>query len=118
MPITGCMLIGGETVAGTAGSLQAVDPATGAVLAPHFGGATPLMLDRACELAALSFDAYRETPLEQRASFLECIAAGILDIGDELIERGMAETGLPRPRLEGARLRPSAQLRRSNPPVP
>jgi alpha-ketoglutaric semialdehyde dehydrogenase len=111
MPLTGCMLIGGEAVAGTAGSLQAVDPATGAVLSPPFGGATPLMLDRACELAALSFDAYRETPLEQRASFLECIAAGILDIGDELIERGMAETGLPRPRLEGERLRTVEQLR-------
>src|SRR5579859_3727707 len=100
MPVTGCMLIGGETVAGTAGSLQAVDPATGAVLAPRFGGATPQMLDRACECAALSFDAYRETPLEQRASFLECIAAGILDLGDELIRRGMAETGLPHARLE------------------
>jgi NADP-dependent aldehyde dehydrogenase len=95
------MLIGGEAVAGTAGSLQAVDPATGAVLAPQFGGATPQMLDRACELAARSFDAYREMPLEQRASFLESIAAGILDLGDELITRGMAETGLTRPRLVG-----------------
>jgi len=105
------MLIGGEAVAGTAGSWQAADPATGAVLAPPFGGATPQMLDRACELAALAFDAYRETTFERRASFLEGIAACIWDLGDELIARGMAETGLPRPRLEGERLRTVEQLR-------
>lgn len=105
------MLIGAEAVAGTAGYMQAVDPATGAILDPPFGGATPQMLDRACELAARSFDACREMSLEKRASFLEGIAAGILDLGDELITRGMAETGLPRPRLEGERLRTVDQLR-------
>ena len=58
----------------------------------------------------------RSTPiarpaLEARASFLERIAAGILELGDALIERAMAETGLPRGRIEGERGRTVGQLR-------
>lgn len=111
MAVTGCMLIGAERVAGTAGSFQAVDPARGDALAPLFGGATPQMLDRACALAAESFDAYRETGLAARAVFLETIAGNVLDLGDELLERGVAETGLPRARLESERQRTVDQLR-------
>jgi NADP-dependent aldehyde dehydrogenase len=105
------MLIGQERVVGTAGSFQAIDPARGASLAPAFGGATPQMLGRACALAAESFDAYRETGLAPRAAFLEAIAEHVLALGDELIERGIAETGLARARLEGERQRTVDQLR-------
>ena len=105
------MLIGQERVVGTAGSFQAMDPASGARLAPPFGGATPQMVYRACVLAEESFDTYRETALAARAAFLETIAGNILDLGDELIERGVAETGLARARLEGERQRTVDQLR-------
>ena len=111
MPVTGCMLIGQERVAGTAGSFQAMDPASGTGLAPPFGGATPQMLHRACVLAEESFDTYRETALATRGAFLETIAGNILDLGDALTERGVAETGLPRARLEGERQRTADQLR-------
>ena len=111
MPLTGCMLIGKDRVTGTAGSFRAMDPASGASLEPAFGGATAQMLARACALAAASFDAYRETGLAARAMFLEAIANNILELGDELIERGIAETGLPRARLEGERQRTVDQLR-------
>lgn len=111
MAVTGSMLIGRERVAGTAGAFRAIDPASGAALAPHFGGATPQMLDHACALAAEAFDAYREAGLEARAGFLEIIAGRVLDLGDELIDRGIAETGLPRARLEGERQRTVDQLR-------
>ena len=47
--------------------------------------------------------------LEARAVFLETIADNILAIGDELIERAMAETGLPRgPRSRASAAAPSA----------
>ena len=111
MPVTGCMLIGQERVAGTAGAFRAVDPASGAALEPLFGGATPQMIARACALAAEAFDAYRETTLAARAAFLESIADSVLGLGDELIERGIVETGLPRARLEGERQRTLDQLR-------
>ncbi|MGC8469539.1 MAG: aldehyde dehydrogenase (NADP(+)), partial [Acetobacteraceae bacterium] len=45
------------------------------------------------------------------ARFLEAIAAEILACGDGLILRAMAETGLPRTRLEGERGRTVGQLR-------
>jgi alpha-ketoglutaric semialdehyde dehydrogenase len=111
MAVTGSMLIGRERLAGTAGSFHAMNPATGASLEPVFGGASEQMLDRACALAAEAFDAYRESPLTARAALLEAIAKGIVDLGDELTERGIAETGLPRARLEGERQRTVDQLR-------
>jgi NADP-dependent aldehyde dehydrogenase len=43
--------------------------------------------------------------------FLEAVAQAIMDIGDALIERAMAESGLPRARLEGERGRTVGQLR-------
>jgi 2,5-dioxopentanoate dehydrogenase len=65
----------------------------------------------ACELADAAFDAYRETDAKARAVFLETIATGIEQIGDILIQRAMAETSLPRARLEGERGRTTGQLR-------
>ena len=111
MAITGAMLIGDEELAGTQGTMRAVNPATGAELEPAFGGGTPADVDRACDLAERDFDAFRSAPLQTRAQFLEAIAQGLMDLGDELIERAMAESGLPRPRLEGERARTCGQLK-------
>ncbi len=111
MPLTGEMFIAGGRVAGTQGRFQAIDPANGALLEPHFGGTTLETLAQACTLAADAFDTYRVTPMEVRAAFLESIGENILNLGDELIERAIAETGLPRARLEGERQRTVGQLR-------
>ncbi|MHB0777688.1 aldehyde dehydrogenase family protein, partial [Halomonas sp. WWR20] len=56
-------------------------------------------------------DTYRETSLEDRAMFLETVASEIEAIGDELIQRAVAETGLPQGRIEGERGRTCGQLR-------
>ncbi|MBN6152588.1 aldehyde dehydrogenase (NADP(+)) [Xanthomonas sp. AmX2] len=109
--LTGSMRIAGEAVTGEAGAFKAVDPATGAELEPAFGLATPADLERACALASAAFDAYRDTSLQVRAAFLEAIAERILALGDALVVRAMAETGLPRARLEGERARTVGQLR-------
>jgi alpha-ketoglutaric semialdehyde dehydrogenase len=76
-----------------------------------FGGATKADLDEAAALAAAAFGPYRATSPEQRAVFLETVAAKIEAIGDDLIVRAMAETGLPRARLEGERGRTMGQLK-------
>lgn len=65
----------------------------------------------ACAAAADAFAAYRATGREERAVFLETIATEILAIGDDLVEAAMAESGLPRARLEGERGRTVGQLR-------
>ena len=101
MQITGHLLIGNEDLRGTAASFKACDPARAIRLEPAFGVADAQAVDRACTLAAAAFDTYRETAPEARARFLETIAAEIEALGDALIERAMAETALPRARLEG-----------------
>ena len=68
-------------------------------------------VDRACSLAEAAFDAYRETGLELRARFLETIAQGIVGLGESLIDRACAETGLPKARIEGERARTVGQLK-------
>ncbi|WP_256078236.1 aldehyde dehydrogenase (NADP(+)) [Massilia sp. YIM B04103] len=111
MQIAGEMIIGHQAVMGREGQIKAVDPARNAEIEPGFGLASRAELERACALAAGAFDAYRETGLEERARFLEAIAQNILDLGPALIERAMAESGLPQARLEGERGRTVNQLR-------
>ncbi|MFL7901973.1 aldehyde dehydrogenase (NADP(+)) [Azospirillum argentinense] len=111
MTLTGMMLIGAESHRGRNGEIHAIDPSTGAALEPAFGGGGAAEVDRACQLAWDAFDRFRETAPEDRAVFLEAVARNILDLGDALIVRAMAESGLPRARLEGERGRTVGQLR-------
>ncbi|MGQ4877977.1 aldehyde dehydrogenase family protein, partial [Billgrantia sp. LNSP4103-1] len=103
MTVNGKMLIGREAASGSSKPINAVNPATGERLEPTYAGGSAAEVERACELAEAAFATYRETTLEQRAAFLETIAGEIEAIGDALIERAIAETGLPRARLEGER---------------
>ncbi|UYG05024.1 aldehyde dehydrogenase (NADP(+)) [Halomonas sp. LR3S48] len=111
MTLQGKMLIGQEAVSGSSTPIHAVNPATGERLEPTYVGGSKAEVERACELAEAAFGTYRETTLELRATFLEAVAGEIEAIGDELIERAMLETGLPRARLEGERGRTCGQLR-------
>ncbi|PAU77910.1 aldehyde dehydrogenase family protein, partial [Halomonas salipaludis] len=103
MSLEGKLLIGQQAVSGERAEIRATNPATGEALEPVYRGGSQAEVERACELAEAAFDAYRETTLEERATFLETIASEIEAIGDELTQRGMAETGLPQARLEGER---------------
>ncbi|MDL2185503.1 aldehyde dehydrogenase (NADP(+)) [Pseudomonas sp. ChxA] len=111
MTLTGKMLIGQHAVCGHRQAIQAINPATDQPLAPAYLGGDGEHVEQACALAWAAFDAYRETSLAARAGFLETIADNIEALGDELIERAMAETGLPRARIQGERGRTCAQLR-------
>ncbi|TPW27078.1 aldehyde dehydrogenase (NADP(+)) [Martelella alba] len=111
MTLTGKLLIGAETRTGKNGTLTAIEAATGMALPETFGGASLKDLDDAAALAAAAFPLYCETAEEDRARFLEKAGENILAIGDELIVRAMAESGLPRGRLEGERMRTVNQLR-------
>lgn len=111
MNIEGNLLIGQNVRRGTNGVSHALNAASGERLEPGFGGATLDDVDAACALAWTAFDIFRETNLEARAEFLETIAANILALGDALIERCVAESGLPRARIEGERARTVGQLR-------
>lgn len=108
--ITGALLIGQAEVSADK-QFEAINPATGETLQGSFSSAGPLHIERACALAEAAFASFSETHPDLRARFLEAIADYILALGDELIDRTMAETGLPRPRLEGERGRTMGQLR-------
>jgi len=111
MPLTGNLLIGQRPVTGSREAIRAIDPSTGQTLEPAYLGGTGEHVAQACALAWAAFDAYRETSLEQRAEFLEAIATQIEAIGDALIDRAVAETGLPKARIQGERGRTCTQLR-------
>jgi len=101
----------GQDMVTTPDTFQGRNPATGEAIEGAFSVATPEHVARACELADAAFDAFRETTPEARATFLDAVAAKIEGIGDQLIVTAMAESGLPRPRLEGERGRTAGQLR-------
>lgn len=111
MTLEGKLLIGQSAVSGSSRPIDAINPATNERLAPTYMGGTRTEVERACELAETAFATFRETSPEARAAFLDTVASEIEGIGDTLIERAMAETGLPRARLEGERGRTCGQLR-------
>jgi len=108
--IDGAMLIGARALQAE-NRFTALNPATNEPLPQDFSAATPAHAAQAAQLAAEAFPSYAATDLETRAAFLEAAADAIMAIGDELIERGTAETGLPAARLEGERARTVGQLR-------
>src|SRR6185503_9255606 len=82
---------------------HAVNPATNERLAPDFHEASPAEVALALEAAATAFVRYRACSGAERAKLLEAIAAEIEALGDELIQRASAETGLPVARITGER---------------
>ncbi|GGY00800.1 2,5-dioxovalerate dehydrogenase [Litchfieldella qijiaojingensis] len=111
MTLEGKLLIGQRAVRGSQVEIRAIDPTIGETLTPAYLGASKADVEQACALAEEAFTTYRESSLDERATFLETIASEIEATGDELIERAMAETGLTRARLEGERGRTCGQLR-------
>ncbi|WNL41836.1 aldehyde dehydrogenase (NADP(+)) [Halomonas sp. PAMB 3264] len=109
--LKGQSLIGQQWIDGTRKEIRAINPATGDTLDPAYKGCSEADVEKASELAHSAFDRYRETSLDARAAFLETIAGEIEALGDVLIERAMAESGLARARLEGERGRTCGQLR-------
>jgi NADP-dependent aldehyde dehydrogenase len=109
--LTGQMLIAGTPVRGTGREIRGIDPHTGAALEPAYAYGDASHVEAACSAAAQAFHAYRSAPVETRARFLEAIADNLEAIGDALVERAHAESGLPVPRLTGEVGRTAGQLR-------
>jgi len=109
--LTGEMLIEGVGVRGGGDEIRGLDPATGDTLAPAYAYGSDEHVRRAARAAAAAFPVYRATGAEQRARFLESIADRLDGLGDELVDRAVAESGLPRPRIAGEVARTSGQLR-------
>jgi alpha-ketoglutaric semialdehyde dehydrogenase len=111
MDITGDLLIGFDAVTRAERPLHGIDPATGETLDPGYVVADASDVARAADLAWAAYPVYRGLSLDRRADFLAAIAQNILDLGPQLVERAVAETGLTATRIETERTRTVFQLR-------
>src|SRR4028119_923565 len=103
MTLTGQQIIGNSNSKLGNSTFAALNPANGQNLDTTFYEATTDEVDKAVQLAAKAAPLYsKKTPVE-KATFLERIAEEIINLGDALIQRCMAETGLPEARLTGER---------------
>ncbi|MEO6135062.1 MAG: aldehyde dehydrogenase (NADP(+)) [Ginsengibacter sp.] len=80
-------------------------------LPEKFTIATDEEVNEAIEKATVAFHIYKNKSGKERAAFLEAVGDEIMALGDDLIERAMLESGLPKPRLVGERGRTVGQLR-------
>ncbi len=104
-------IVAGRSLAGEGSSFSAVDPRDGSTLPGTFFDATEDHVDQALTAASQAHARWRRAPREQRALLLESIATGLEDLGDALVTRASAETGLPAARIVGERGRTAGQLR-------
>ncbi len=91
-------------------SFSAINPSLGDELPGDFYAADLADVDATLNLAEKAAAIYRYVDKKTKATFLRSIAEEITNIGDELIERAMAESGLPQARLQGERGRTIGQL--------
>jgi NADP-dependent aldehyde dehydrogenase len=108
--IDGSILLGARDVRRD-GSFHVIDPATNEALPQPFCEATSEDVATAGALAEAATAVFAALAPDARADFLEAAALAIEAIGDDLIVVAMAETGLPRARLENERGRTAGQLR-------
>lgn len=109
--LTGESLIGSQTLLGEGHEFMATAPAQGEPLPGAFRTINLAQAGRAVEKAAAAFLPYSQLHPHKRADFLIAIAEQIEAIGDPLLERASAESGLPLARLTGERGRTCGQLR-------
>ena len=111
MEIQGKQLIATELLGGSDRTFHSINPATGEAFGAPFYEATLDEVDDAGWLADQAYNDLRITSAATRGALLDAIADEILALGDSLLERAHAETGLPMGRLTGERGRAVNQTR-------
>ena len=111
MNLTGLNFIGGELSGEGKETFNAFDPSNKKKLPVDFHESTKNEIDKACGKASKAFDIYSNKSGKEKAVFLQEIADQILNLGDELISRCCAETGLSSARTTGERGRTVNQLK-------
>jgi NADP-dependent aldehyde dehydrogenase len=104
-------LIAGEELAGGNETLIAINPAIQRPLPGAFTVATSAEVDAAATAAHAAWRTYQNVSGIHKAAFLRAIAEKIEALGDRLIDRAVAESGLPAGRIIGERGRTIGQLR-------
>jgi alpha-ketoglutaric semialdehyde dehydrogenase len=108
--MNGLNLIGNEYAVANTTAFKAINPLTSGLLDGDFFPAQQNDVDEALKQAVSAFAVYKNIDKDRKAAFLRAIASEILDLGDTLIERACAESGLPVGRIQGERGRTVGQL--------
>lgn len=103
--------VGSELSSSGEKTFQAYDPKAGKVLEPVFHEATDREVAAAAELASSAAIKLRKLAANDIAEFLGAIREEISALGDGLVERAAAETGLDVDRLKGERDRTLNQIK-------
>jgi 2,5-dioxopentanoate dehydrogenase len=111
MTLHGQSIIAGKVTASSGSTFSSLNPSTSEPLEPVFEEGSLDLADAALKAADAAFDDFRGQSAEQRAAFLDAIAVEVEALGDVLLERAHAETGLPMARLTGERGRMTGQAR-------
>src|SRR6187399_761364 len=111
MPLHGYSLVAGNLTKSGGKNFRATSPLDRQPLEPQFHEATFEDADRALHHAQDALALYRRAGASARATLLEKIGEEITALGDDLLQRAHAESGLPLDRLTGERGRTVGQLR-------
>jgi 2,5-dioxopentanoate dehydrogenase len=109
--IQGKNIVGFARSANGAKTYRGFDPRAAAALEPAFHEADQSEIDRALDLAEAAASDLRVAGPARIAGLLNAIAEEILALGDGLVERAAAESGLELDRLKGERARTTGQLK-------
>lgn len=108
--ITGKSQIGSQPASSDARNFKAFNPTENRFMEESFFQATGGEMNCIMQLAEKAFITYRNMRAQERALFLEAIAAEIMAAGEDLVARCVAESGLPEARITGERARTVGQL--------
>jgi 2,5-dioxopentanoate dehydrogenase len=108
--LAGAHFVGGQAVAGRGEGFCAREPRAGVDLTPVYRDAEGELIAAACTSAAAVAGAFAATDPSRRAALLRSIGEGLVALGPELVDRVVAETALPAPRVENERARTVLQL--------
>ena len=90
---------------------EAIDPSTGKKLEGKFLSASFPLVNEALAAATEAFKTFKNISKAQKIQFLRAIATEIGALGNTLVDRAVAESGLPTARLLGELGRTTGQLR-------
>jgi len=108
--IEGKNIIGTKLSALGNSKFKAIDPSTGNFIPGEFARVTEEEIAEIMNKSSAAFEIYRKFSGIRKAKFLEAIAEEIINLGQTLIDRTVAETGLPEGRIIGERGRTVGQL--------
>jgi 2,5-dioxopentanoate dehydrogenase len=111
MELTGQSIIGYHRGGKAGGVLNGSDPATHKKLSPDFYSASETEVEEALRLAFESFARYSALTGKERGAFLSRVAENLEQLGEQLVERAVLESGLPATRIRNERGRTCSQLR-------